>query len=334
MSNHLGNEKGLTLVELMVSSFIAITMLMSSSHFIKMIFQTSKKGAVREQLYRDMRVVTEFLSNDFRQVGGGSLPLSASIWVEDDCAARGPFADCQNSDRVTFASLDASTKECPITGAPTANSLQISVVGGCCLTSDFQSQQGMVVNQGFYRQVYYTSVDLATCQITLASGQGHSGMSNPPGAPTDWVGGVVAVVNLKTLYMDNTNNELKQFEDANNDGNIQTGELSILAADVYDFQVALGLDTKPMDGWITDTNNTMDEWLFNSAGDAMGVDGLLMAEFSDLRMISFGLIVGRRTNSLLENQISVFNGPIRQAPEVRFAKATSKVKVRNISLGM
>jgi Tfp pilus assembly protein PilE len=329
------HEQGFSTLELMVSMLIMVSLIQALSAGYIHVFSQAKKSKVRSGLDEQLKFLGDYFTYRMQGVGGGAVRPWASVWVEDNCAARASFPDCAGSDRVTLVTSDATVPECTIVGVVSATTLQIDApFGTCCLTAAFGNRQAVVSNGDYYSQQFLTNVQTVACTVDLAPGQGFGGLNNPPVAPATWVGGSLSVVDVATLYLDSTSTELREFRDLNNNGTIDAGEQTVLADQVYDLQFALGYDSNPRDGRITDTASDTDEWLFNSNGpnEAFGLGGLTGALPSDLRMVSVGLILGEQGPGPGSGQVSVLNGPLRAQPGIQLSRSLTKFRFRNIGV--
>jgi hypothetical protein len=329
------SESGFSLIEVLVS--IAIMMALCEAVAVAYVhmFSQSKRAKTHSSLDEQLKYLGNYMTYRLQAVGGGAVRPWAAVWVEDGCAARGPFPACGGSDRITTAALDGAIPECTIIGTVGASTLQIEKpLGVCCLTAAFNNRQAVLSNGDYFSQQYLTLADPVGCTVNVSPGAAFGGLNNPPGVFAGWTSGHLSVVNVATLYLDTASTELREFQDLNFNGVIDPGEETVLADQIFDVQYALGYDANPRDGRVTNNNDDTDEWLYNSNGlnEGMGIGGLTGALPSDLRMVAVGLIIGDRVNGQLPVQAQVLNGPPRSMTDWQLSQSVIRFRFRNVGV--
>lgn len=325
----------MTLVEVLVSLTLLVSLVIGTFAIYSFVLKSTQRNEASARLDADSQYLTEYLASKIEGIGGGATRPWAAIWVEDQCASRGGLPDCAGSDRLSIAEIDNTLPECDILDFPAANQIHVaSVSGTCCLTAAYQNRQ-VVVNQGpFHIQQYLTNVQTGPCTADISSGQAGAGINNPPGALAQWAGGRMSVVKLTTYFRDAATSELKSFVDANNDVVLDAGEVSVLADHLVDLQFALGFDSNPRDGKITDSGDQNDEWLYNitHAQEALGAGGLTGADKRDFRMVAIGITLGMTAPDVSQAPVSILNGLGYTIPGKQLRKSLARVRVRSLDL--
>ena len=299
-------------------------------------------GENQASLNQDTILLIQYLRNQVMFAGGGSVRPWMGIWVENNCARRSVYPNCGGSDRLTVVSLRNPPEECSITSQvnPTTFQIAFSSPGVCCLTPsvageiNFANQQVMLTLSGYYTQRFVTNVDPVACQVTLQPGL-QAGGNDSTGGTANWTGGMMSLVNVETIYMDPTSSTLNLFVDANNNGTVDAGELTVIADQVYDLQFALGYAANPPNGNVTTTANGVgDEWLYNapSVAEAWGTSPFVAPLTpAQLSLVYVGVAVGslNLTNPTASNTVNLLDGPARSAVGWTLQAELSQVAPRN-----
>jgi hypothetical protein len=222
-----------------------------------------------------------------------------AVWVED--AADGdrdtvfnqllPTEDDDGrdgADRLTYAQLIPSAPLCTIDAMDENFVFAKSVNGECCL-NQFPSEafHAYLVSGDIHRQVVLLP-PFASCRAAFSRGPLAAVDSLPAATPASFVGGTIAAVTVRTIYL-NEQRELLEFEQTSGFSgglDLSNGSSEVISMDVFDFQAQLGYDANA-DGHLTDTNGTGDEWQFNTVNDSD-----IFPVPSSLRMAGVGVIVG------------------------------------------
>lgn len=325
------NTKGLTLIELIISMGVSALVVMSSLTFFMATQGNIKDITGKTRLGSDILLLGDYLGSELQNLGGGRIRWWASLLVEDNCVSLGDLPHCQGSDRMTVLVSTYPEKECSIVRSVSGDTLEIESTDGCCLTSDFAGKHAMITRNENYIQKYIESIDLNSCEVNLQDGPMTS--IHAANGISDWSDGVLTLVEVKSYYVDVDSRKLKVFRDFNNNQKIDDGEDRVLAMNVYDLQVSLGFDFKPIDGVVTDYNNDEDEWAFNSGSVNEELDGSFFRDASrdQLRLVNLGLIVGRSGGQQGQHDrtAQVLNGPTRSVSGKRLYRSEVRVMPRN-----
>lgn len=337
----LHRSDGFSLVEVMVAVAISTFLMVSFTDLYVVGLNSYHEMRDQSSLSLDSILSVDYLRGELMIAGGGQVRGWQGIMIEDNCNARGPFPDCNGSDRITVSSTNSPLQQCSITGNPGPGIWQInfSSPGVCCLTpggglTDFLKQQVTFTLNDFYSSKFINTVDPASCRMTVTAGQ--ASLNDFTGAPpiTDWTGAVVTLSTVKTFYWDSAASSLVRFIDSNGDNVAAPDELSTVAIGIHDLQAALGYDSKPADGNIVATGDGVnDEWLFNAPGVAEAWNAgtfVAPATRSQLLMVSLGIILGVKSPKGAGLPTPrILNGPVRSVAGVLLQPQVGQVAPRN-----
>ncbi len=327
------SQKGLTLLEVLVAGTFLLAIAFMGSKIMNSLSSKAEGETIRINLDADSKIVTNQISKSLRQVGGSSLRPWASVWVEDNCGARGPFPDCNGADRISFAQ-PSSVSECSVLSRDSANSwIFIEASSGCCLTAAHLNQ-AVIVHQGsFYDTLFIRAIDLGACRIDFEDFSQASGQQVLPPSDADWITATMVPVDIKTFFIDSAQNALMEVFDANNSASFDAGETKELFGDLVDFQIALGYDSNPADGRVRDSQDENDEWLFNinHVNDQFGSGGLSSAQPADLWAIRVEFLGARQNFNTPEANPSraLLNGPLRSFPNSSLIQSRETIYLRS-----
>ncbi len=253
-------------------------------------------------------LLVEYVTDKLMCAGGGSIRPWAAVAVEDDWQGDG-------SDRITVADLATAAWQCSVLEA-SGSTVTVDSPDGCCLSQDFVKRQvllttGSADNQSHWRTAVVENVDLEHCSAQLDTGT-TSPLDHPPSGEVAWNGGTLAVVTVRSLWLNAATDELMLTEDKDRDGTLED---AVVANRVLDLQAALGYDVSPWDWRVTDGGSSDDEWLYNAPGERFqdsSTPGLETARPEDLRLVRVGVVVGAPTSSRSGQGVAkVLNGPLR-----------------------
>lgn len=339
--------RGMTLVELLIALGISCVLMVVGFSLQLGTMQVFKYTEDFTSLSQDSFLITQWLRGAVMGAGGGAMQAWMGVGVEDNCAALNGMPACQNSDRLTITTTSLPEQQCLIKGQVGAIVSHMPVIlqiatptpGTCCLTPgpgqlDFSKQQIMLVNNGIYAERAVTKVDIPNCQLTYQDGQ--AARFDPATFVTDWSGGTVNLVNVRTLYWDPAANTLNSYTEADGDNARSDAETTVLADQIYDFQVALGYDFNPPDGQVSQSaDGTKDEWLYNAVGEKPGVGFFVSPPFTSasLMLMQIGVLVGAvKANTTYAQTLPLLNGPGKAVPNVNLRPVLVKMAPRNTTL--
>ncbi len=322
------NQLGYSLIEIMMAVGISSFLLVIAISQSVSVTQSQFRYISRSNLSQDAFTMTNYFGHEIGQIGGATVRPWMAAFLENNCSARGPFPDCNGSDRLTLTASVIPAMEYLVTGMVTPTILQI-LTTACALNPAMIGKSFMITLGTSYAQIYATSINIALCQMGFLPGQ--AALNNSVPAVVNWAGGTLTTVVVKTIYWDSTINQVKQFTDFNNNGSIDAGEMNILADQVLDLQFALGIDYNN-DGNLLDNGTNTDNYLYNSPGEAFGVGVFLNANSTMLKIIKVAIVTGVPANnsSAPANQSTqILDGPVRALGQWDTRKAILKFAPRN-----
>jgi prepilin-type N-terminal cleavage/methylation domain-containing protein len=334
------NRRGYTLIEMMISTALVGVLSAITIVSILSIQRTAGETRYRAEADQEIKMLADWLASSVRGVGGGAVSPWMALYVENNVSGNG-------ADRVTWADLDPDYGPCSILSKDSDLLWSLGVansLGTCCLDADADSHQALLVSAegDIWRSVLIDTVAAGACSVTF-SGTGGSVIGStvpasgllaandeiPDEADVDslFVGGTLHVVDIQRLSLDPNEAELVLEEDRDPvDGDFES---RLMMDRIYDLQVALGYDSDPTDGRVSNDGTINDEWLGNSESDALGSGGLADAETVDLRMIQLGFTHGNPTDLESSNSVQVLDGPILYQVGVVLQAHTTRVALRN-----
>lgn len=325
------NDRGYSLIEVMIAVGLSSFLLFIAMSQSVSMTQTQFQYISRSNLAQDALTITNYFGHEFGEIGGASVRPWMSAYLENNCALRGPFPDCDGSDRLTLTSSVIPAQECFVTANPSSNVLTVAMSAGVCCLNPAMLNQNFMITQGlFYSEVFASSIDTLACSMTFAPGQASPNDALPP-SPVDWSGGTITMVTVKTIYWDSSLKQVKQYSDFNNNAQIDPGEMNILADQVLDIQFSLGLDING-DSNLIDTASNTDNYLFNSPGENWGVGTFLNANINELKILEVALITGTPISYggvPLAKTLQILDGPVRDLSKWDSRKAILKFAPRN-----
>ena len=328
-------RRGFSLLELMVALAISSLVITVATSVVVSINKSISSTRNTSMVHEEAKLLAAHLGNLARNVGGETLRPWDSVDVENDCAARDGLPDCQGSDRITLVAYNDELGSCTL--VEKAGSKLIAekidtdgdgVPDKCCLEL-----------LGFDGQEKWKKWEDKTAQIRNRSGKKESVRLKKSDATdrcklefhvkkgnlASLIGANMAATLETTYFLDHATHELKEFVDDNDNDQVDEGETRVLADHVYDFQVSLGFDVNA-NGRLEDSQSNADEWLYNSAGEAMPTTWPL----SSLRMIGIGVIVGTpHASTTNQAGIQLMDGPATTVPGVLLNSSLSRLYFRN-----
>lgn len=289
-------DQGFSLLELLICLGIASIIIMASITSFLDGARWYYRSLLNQEGINTTSVVMEVIGRDIENSGGGSIRSWMAIWVENtegvnNCPARAPLGACNGADRITLAYTPVPTRECGIVSSVNATTVVLDSTPVCCLNA--APVEVMMVMNNNWMQRRVNGFDAATCTLNLVDGP----MSpNDRGGLPNWAGGVVSVIRVGTFYADLERSHLRYFEDANANNVIDAGEDVLIADLIFQFQVGLGYDFRPLDGFISETPVNADEILFNSPGESLGAGYFLNAIPLNFTSVIIGMATGGKSS--------------------------------------
>jgi prepilin-type N-terminal cleavage/methylation domain-containing protein len=332
-------SRGFSLIEMMISVAIVSSVFFLSFDQVIALNTLYKKVDAQVQSRMDASLVSEYLTRQVRQVGGGFVRPWMALVVENGCGARDGMPDCGGADRLSYAHLNRDRDNCRIISAQIPNRFNFDIAMTHCCDASIESKQIIVSTGGAFGSFYvndrHYDVDTNQCWVDVLPGQLYPfNAANAPTGPvgnfTDWSGADLAEVRTTTIYLDEANRALHAFTDTNNNRVIDTDEDILIADQVVDLQILRGFDRIPQDGSVENRNNDTDEWERNSTSpnDRLGAAGLSAVTLADLRMIAIGVITeGRHYGQT--NELEMFDGPTRTVPNAQLTTGQSRIYLRS-----
>lgn len=326
-------SRGFTLVEVMIAVGISSILAVATMSLIAWGMESQKATKMHAEMSADLLLMHDYFARAIPNGGGQSLGLWSSFWVENNCAARTGYVDCEGSDRLSIINA-TSELSCKVVSAAVGvpiTTLTLDASGGCCLTTvPLNNSQVLMTNNGSFAQRYASNANTAACTIDVVAGPmaGHDFSVSPP---VDWTNAMITPVAVSTYYLNPATNEFFVANYRNNGTGATDREILAMADQVLDFQVSLGFDMDPTDGQLVDSQNTTDEWLFNAAGESFGTAPFTDNTRSTFKAITVGLIMAARGKGRYAGK-QILDGPYRRPGEEWIHQSTQTVyHLRNTS---
>lgn len=346
-------RRAFSLVEVAVALAIAGVVIAIAATVVTQMNGTVTHARVRQQADEEAKLLGEWFIFQMRGLGGDDLRPWEAIEVENDCAARGDLPDCGGSDRLTVRIADPDISSCGLIGSFGANvesnlidspplgngdglenqaddTCCLDVVGGAAGPSPWENRSAFLIDSD--RVVH----PVALHTRTSAGGNG-CGINLPAGLPVADAkipGGRLIVATQQVFFRAPTTsgplveNGLYAFEDANFDDRFDPGELTLIADNVFDLQLALGYD-HDKNGRVIEDGSTADELHLNAAGDALPAG----FEPASLRQLAVGLVVGVPLPARgAPPTAQVLDGPTRTSTTHHLRGTVLRATLRNIFL--
>ncbi len=333
---------GLTLVELLFTTALLGILMTLAVGAILVVQRTAEESGFQAVADQEIKMLSDWLAASVRGAGGHGLEPHMAVMAENDVGE-------SRADRLSWADVDPDLSACTLLAHDGLLSYAVDVDredGACCLGSALAGRQAMLisVDGDAWRSLRMEQVSevAGACSVTFAAeGTSPTGSSIPAsgllaasdGLPADedldglFEGGTLLVVDVLRVSVDTARSELLLEEDRDPlDGDFES---RLMMDRVYDLQVALGYDSTPRDGQVSNSAASLDEWLGNSEGDAFGEAGLAGARVDDLRMVSVGFVHGSPTDTSHSNPVRLMDGRILSQSAVVLRAHTSRVALRN-----
>ena len=352
-------RRGFNLIEVAVASAIAGIVAAAALSAFAVLNRQLVRLQAETAASDDAKTLVDFLVTDLQAVGGGQVRPWMAMHVENG-GDPGFNARCPNfgqticgpGDRVTFGLLTQSNASvCRIAAIDGTTSVVAGDGAGptCCLfnmvgragydsrttphdafpgLADLKVHTVAVSPNGLNRQISLEAIDPLLCTAKFKAGP-LAGADNAPGLISQFVGGTVSAMRIRTFYLDEARHELVSFEEKRDfngaDVTVAPDERTRIASNVHDFQVQLGYDSDGVTpGIIVDQGNTTDEWRFNVDGDGPFPPDAL-------RMTGVGIIVGVNVKDpRYSSSAQVIGGKEKVVSGFHLRGAMGKAALRNI----
>jgi hypothetical protein len=320
------------------SGFTLVELALYSSLFLMICFAAFSLGLSSLKDYEDQKaswnalnttlLAEKFISKTFSSIGGSGLPASSSILVENNCSSRLWFPDCQGSDRVTLVKTTTTKNlsgyaqwELPqpfLKYDNTSKLLYFSFdpLGNCTASSNLVQKHFVLYNSSTdeYFHAWSQTLDQNDCTILVEPDQQGSALSSPTlTSNPNFVmnNGIIFFVQYETLLLNSSKHQLISLSSKDN----ITAQESVVAEDVYDFQLTLRY-INPSSGKITDDGTELDTILYNDPLDTFAGLGGTNSGISKIHLRSLGtaMIILKNTNPIRPTSKSIFDGPVIDMP--------------------
>ena len=334
------SPRAFTLMETMVAMTLASVIIASVVGAVVNINSTIMESKRRLESWSEAKVIGGYLAGRVQGAGGGALRPHDALLIENGSDALAPngrgcsnlagIPACDGSDRLTIlvpnlgSSIQVIRRE-----NGEGNNPNLEIDGDCGAALLMEGQQVLFVGATGRAISVILSVPGNTndnhCKVQINHGQNHHllpGDLSNLGFPAS-----IFQVSSTLMFLDRTNHSLMLANDS--------GQQSVLADNVYDFQVAAGYDGLPEDGRITDNDNASDEYLYNHGDDpAMpGATGAFATVRDDqLRMMRISIIVGVASSVMGGNTVSLLDGPPRTHAGIYLEPSSTRVSMRNVNV--
>ncbi|MBI1948240.1 MAG: prepilin-type N-terminal cleavage/methylation domain-containing protein [Deltaproteobacteria bacterium] len=338
------HARGFTLIEAMMASVLAAVIIAPLTAAVMNINRTIIETKKRTALRSDAKLIGEYLAATVQGVGGDVVrPYMAALVengsslpppTERGCRAIAGLPACDGSDRLTFMVQDQVRPVCTVLGNAGVN-LQVDDSAGCCLDNGpgFTGQQALVVGASGIAVSVFLNTRTGSCNINAPPGLG-SGVLPGTLASVGYPASLV-VVSGRMIYVDRTTHALMMWIDATNPGAADADELTVLADNVWDLQLAPGYDALPQDGHVVDLDDGADEVLFNDTTDPSfpGEAGpFVNVRDVDLRTLRMSFAVGTSAQFDTGNSVLLLDGPTRSATGFYLEPTSVSVMMRNLNV--
>lgn len=349
----MNRPRAFSLVEVAVTLAIAGIVIAIAASVVTQMNGTLAHARVRQQADEEAKLLGEWLVFQMRGLGGDDLRPWEAVVVENNCAARGDLPGCGGSDRLTVRVADAAIGSCGLIGSfgasvesnlmdgpPLGNgdglenkaddTCCLDVVGGAPGPSPWEDRTAFLIDSD--RNVH--PVALHTRDSAGGNGCAINIPSGLPVASSKVPGGRLIVATQQVFFRAPATtgalveNGLYAFKDENFDDRFDPGELTLIADNVFDLQIALGYD-HDKNGRIVEDGTTTDELHFNAAGDALPAG----FDLENLRQLAVGLVVGVPLQARgTAPTVQVFDGPARTSVTHHLRGTVLRATLRNIFL--
>jgi prepilin-type N-terminal cleavage/methylation domain-containing protein len=353
-------RSGFTILELSIALAIAGIVVAAAASTGVTVSRLLKLEAKKSQADADSRRLVDFVLTNLQGVGGGPVRPWMGTWLErQGCLARNGLPPCLDNDRLTLVDVDFQRRSCIVDSVtPTMIDFRDPdpASGLCCYAWDGKPDDGpvdqyvgmalMLVNgPSQWAVVVATSeLDPLTCQYGLSGIEPLSKWTGPIGtAPIggDEIaaafpnGSSATPIVIRTLFVESDGAghpglpRLVEWQDGGalgSDGLVTSGEVRLVFPGVVRFHVALGFDSAPFDGSVTETGGTNDEWFGNAAGDTMV--GLVP---TGLRMAEVGVVSAVAAVDPGPRTLQVLDGAPFSSDRLMLRRAKGRTMLRNIA---
>lgn len=332
----------MNLIELIISTGIACFVVLLTSNLIVASIHDFAIYQNLTNLSSNVVVATKVIDREFSMSGGSFLSPWLSTRVENNCVARDGLPDCAQTDRVTVATgmYNQTTMSffpvLPVTSfAANTISVSFSLPSLPCPLNLANVNRHILLINSTYTEVFslwVTGIDAVACTMSVDPDVQGTVLNTPNFAVTNYAAGSVNFVRLRTYFMDPTTKDFGYLEKNSNVPGIGPNEAHMILQNIFDFQVALGYDRPPQDGVVADNASTVDEILFNAAGDTLATIGGVGVALTDLRQLLVALVVGEKVTverDFSRKLFKFFDGPVVSANNYVIQGLSRRIYLRN-----
>lgn len=354
-------RRGFTLLELSIALAVAGIVIAAAASTGVTVGRLLKLEAKKSHADADSRRLVDFVLTNLQAVGGGPVRPWMATWVEQQgCGARNGLPPCLDNDRLTLIDVDFNRGSCTIESV-SATMIDFEgpdpATGLCCYAwlgvptggspNQYAHTPLMLVDgrERWAVAIASSEIDASRCQYglsgisPLSDWTGAAGAAPVPAAnlATAFTSGATATpVVVRTLFIESDDPSsyrlprLVEWQDGSvsgkSNGIVDDGEVRIIFSGVVRFHIALGFDSAPFDGSVTETGGTDDEWYGNAVGDtltALRASGLRMAEVGVVNAVA-AVDPGRRS-------LAVLDGEAATSDRVMLRRAKGRTMLRNVA---
>ncbi len=320
----ISNRHGFTLAEMLVGMMIGGLVLMGASQILYQVLLAKKDFDSSINTMSEVNLVSNYLSHQLYMAGGNGITAWQSLKVENNCAARMNFPDCNGTDRLTVA---INTTE-PVAGVKTYKAsfspysydstsgtvtllAPLAPPASCPLTAVLPPGHILVVDRDT-NQVdsrWVTATDVPNCKVDTAADNQGTLLNKSNGVNNIYFSSTMYFVDLHTYYLDTAARNLYDVSMVSNNLVFDLAtEAKLIAPEVFDFQLGLGYDTGVKDGVVLDDGSDTDEILYNNSLDTFAKLGNMGAFEADMRELFVVFTKGLPKKGWIDNSQN-FDGP-------------------------
>lgn len=337
-------QQGFSLAELAISMGLTLAIALAISTTTTFLMRQVVKETGNFGLTAEAKMVGLRLQRLVYGAGGGSIKPYQAIQVSNNVNAgffglpNGGSSDWLHviylQTDLGLNVLQQSISLGPLGYNGATGVIDIDKFFGCPDIDAYLNSVVALVYKQTIRPVVITGSDKVNCRLTSVPHK--QGALFSTWVAENFIGGELVPIVVQTYYVDHVDHTLKSFIDADNDGIASAGELTTMIRSIWDLQIALGYDVKALDGVIEDSKNQLDEWLYNSPFDAIGVGGLVNFKPQRLKMVDIQVMIGHEfffgKDRVAPENVQLLDGIPRPTLNLAYATFAQPLFLRNNSL--